>query len=274
MKPSTQSLKALSDRHKPLAGRRILVTRAASQADGLRESLSKLGAEVIQIPTIEISPPASFASLDRAIREILEYDWLILTSVNGVEFFFERVAKQSLLPEHLQHLKIAAIGPATAAATEAHGLLVDVVPEQYLAEHVVRAIEKQVRGERILLARAKVARDVIPVELRAAGAKVEVVDAYETTIPADSKGKLVKVITDPKRRPQIITFTSSSTASNFLALIVGTEVPKHLAEVKFASIGPITSTTLKEFGLPVAIEAAEYTINGLVEAIVSHFQRG
>jgi uroporphyrinogen-III synthase len=187
----------------------------------------------------------------------------------------DRLQKLRLTKKQLKHLKIAAIGPATKKAIEKRGVRVNVVPEEYVAESVVESLRDQIAGKRVLLARAKVARDVIPRELRKLGAKVDVVEAYETVIPQSSRAKLRSILNDPKRRPHVITFTSSSTVRNFVALL-GKKVwrgrprprtPGPLAGIRFASIGPITSSTLREFGLPVDIEAREYTIPGLIKAI-------
>ena len=251
----------------PLKGRRVLITRARKQADGLTNLLREQGAEVVQVPAIEIRPPASFEALDEALKKIIDYDWLILTSVNGVDALFERLAALGLDESSLQHLKIAAIGPITEQAIADRGLVVDVVPDRYVAEEVVRVLWPHVRKQRVLLVRAKIARDVIPSQLATAGAKVDVVEAYETVIPEKSKQQLQQVFADEKRKPEIITFTSSSTVRNFLSLILGTDIPGKLPGIKFASIGPITSETLREYALPVHIEAEDYTMEGLVEAI-------
>jgi uroporphyrinogen-III synthase len=254
----------------PLAGKRILVTRAHRQAEGLSSRLRELGAEVIEAPVIEIRPPDSFEELDAALNEILQYDWLILTSVNGVEALFSRLDPLGLSVDSLQHLKIAAIGPATEERIQDHGLVVDIVPQKYVAEDVVRSLRKQVKGERVLLARAKVARDVIPEELRNAGARVDVVEVYQTVVPENAKEMLEKVFRQAEL-PHVITFTSSSTVKNFLSTILGTEIPSKLSKIKLASIGPVTSETLREFGMPVHVEGDEYTMDGLAQAIVRMF---
>src|SRR5580700_3161539 len=163
-----------------LAGVRVLVGRARHQASALSGELRKLGATVIEIPFIEIRKPRSYKALDDALENLTEYDWLILTSVNGIAAMWERFAKLGLRPINLKHLRIAAIGPATKKAIEQRGAKVDVVPKEYIAESVVRSLRKRVKGKRVLLVRAKVARDVIPRELRQAGAQVHVVEAYET----------------------------------------------------------------------------------------------
>ncbi len=252
--------------HRPLAGIRILVGRARHQAGALSSGLRKLGAEVVEIPFIEIRPPRSFKPLDSALKNIDAYDWLILTSVNGVEAFWGRLKKRRLTKRHLQHLKITAIGPATKDAIEKHGVKVHVVPKEYVAESVVKSLRRRVAGKRVLLARAKVARDVIPRELRKLGAQVHVIEAYETVLPQSSRARLRAVLSDPERRPHVITFTSSSTARNFVQLI-GKTVWSGRPRPLVASIGPVTSATLRELGLPVDIEPGKYTIPGLIEAI-------
>jgi uroporphyrinogen-III synthase len=254
----------------PLSGRRVLVTRAEKQAGGLSSILEKFGAEVVEAPVLEIRPPDSWEPLDRALAEMINYDWLILTSVNGVAALFDRLHSSGLDVDSLQHLKVAAIGPATEEAIQNRGIVVDVVPSLYVAEEVVRSLRKLVKGERVLLVRAKIARDVIPEQLRGAGAQVEVIEAYQTVMPQGAREKLEAVFADGAA-PDVITFTSSSTVKNFLQAILGTDVPRQLSAVKFASIGPVTSDTLREFGLPVHVEADEYTMEGLAHAVVRLF---
>lgn len=255
-----------SSAQKPLTGLRILVGRARHQSDSLASELRALGAKVIQIPFIEIRKPRSNHALDAALENIEDYDWLILTSVNGVSALWERAKKLKRSRQHFSHLKIAAIGPATRQAIEAKGLKVSVVPKEYIAESVVASLRARVNGKRILLARASVARDVIPRELRTLGAKIDVVDAYETVIPKSSRTRLRALLKNPRLRPDIVTFTSSSTVRNFVQL--GGRNIKN-ATLRFASIGPITSATLRELGLPVHVEARKYTIPGLIAAIVA-----
>ena len=251
----------------PLAGKRIVITRAHRQADGLSTLLKQFGAEVVEAPVIEIREPDSYDALDTALKDILQYDWLILTSVNGVEALFSRLEPLGLSVDSLQHLKIAAIGPATEERIQDHGLVVDIVPPHYVAEEVVRALRKLVKSEKVLLVRAKVARDVIPDELRAAGAQVDVAEAYQTVIPEDAKTRMQEVFAE-RPLPDAITFTSSSTVQNFLSVVTGTDVPAKLSHVKFASIGPVTSHTLREYGMRVDVEADEYTMEGLTQALV------
>ena len=256
----------------PLAGTRVLVGRARHQAGGLSASLRSLGASVIEIPFIQIRKPQSYQSLDDALKNIRSYDWLILTSANGVEAMWERIRKLRITRRTLKHLQIAAIGPATKKAIVKHGLKVKMVPEEYVAESVVKGLRDKVNGKRVVLIRAKVARDVIPEELRAAGAEVDVVEAYETVVPEKSAARLRTLMRNASRRPHIVTFTSSSTAKNFAELLgnskAGSLSMGLLKHVQCASIGPVTSAILRELQMPVAIEAREFTMGGLIRAIV------
>jgi uroporphyrinogen-III synthase len=259
----------------------VLVGRARHQAGALSAELRKLGAKVIEIPFIQIRKPKSFKPLDSALKNLRTYDWLILTSVNGVEAMWERMGKLQFTVEDLKGPRVAAIGPATKKAIEQRGARVDVVPQEYVAESVVRSLKKRVKGSRVLLVRAKVARDVIPNRLRKAGANVDVVEAYETVVPESSRSRLRAALKHPTRRPHLITFTSSSTVRNFVGLVGSPSAARKLqtasrrkgpqqtsAAICFASIGPVTSATLREFRLKANVEAGEFTIPGLVDAIV------
>jgi uroporphyrinogen-III synthase len=262
--------KADSIKSQPLRGLRVLVGRARHQAGVLSAELRRLGATVIEVPFIEIRKPRSFRPLDAALKDLAGYDWLILTSTNGAEAMWERMRKRRLSNAALEHLRVAAIGPATKKAIEQRGGKVDVVPKEYIAESVVRSLKNKVKGKRVLLVRAKVARDVIPQELRKAGAHVEVVEAYQTVVPQSSRRRLQAALDHVGKRPHIVTFTSSSTARNFVELLgLGKRArARTLSGIRMASIGPVTSSTLREFGLPADISAKEYTIPGLVRAIV------
>jgi uroporphyrinogen-III synthase len=266
-----------------LSGVRVLVGRARHQASALSGELRKRGAKVVEIPFIEIRKPRSFRPLDSALRNLKAYDWLILTSVNGVEAMWDRLNRLRLSNRQLKHLKVAAIGPATKKAIIQHGVQVDVVPKEYVAESVVRSLKKKVKGKRVLLVRARVARDVIPRELRRAGAHLDVVEAYETVVPQFSRTRLRAALKSPDRRPHVVTFTSSSTVRNFVALLGGVRQatrslhtlakqnrsPQALfGRTMLASIGPVTSSTLRELGLKADVEAGKFTIPGLVDAIV------
>lgn len=254
-------------KHHPLAGVRVLVGRARHQAGALSAELHKLGAQVIEIPFIEIRRPRSFQPLDSALRNLDTYDWLILTSVNGVEAMWARFGRLRVGKKSLSGLCVAAIGPATKRAIEQRGLKVEVVPKEYVAESVVRSLKGKVKGKRVLLVRAKVARDVIPRELRRAGAYVDVVEAYETVVPQSSRLRLQAALSNPKRCPHVVTFTSSSTVRNFVELVRARKRGT-LDGVLMASIGPVTSATLRECKLSVDISAKEFTIPGLVAAVV------
>jgi uroporphyrinogen-III synthase len=262
------SKRAKPSTNPPLAEVRILVGRARHQASALSGALRELGAQVLEIPFIEIRKPRSFQPLDAALKNLADYDWLILTSVNGVEAMWERMENLRLNARLVKHLHIAAIGPATKKAIEQRGVKVDIVPKEYVAESVVRSLRRRVKGKRVLLVRAKVARDVIPRELRKAGAHVDVVEAYETVVPQSSRARLRAALKNPRRRPHVVTFTSSSTVRNFVELLGSARVSTSLDRILTASIGPVTSSTLRELGLGVDIEAREFTIPGLVEAIV------
>ncbi|HXE90623.1 MAG TPA: uroporphyrinogen-III synthase [Terriglobales bacterium] len=252
-----------------LAGCRILVTRARHQAGSLSSALRREGATVLEIPSIEIRPPRSFRRLDGALRRLNQQDWLILTSVNGVEALFARLRKLRISPARLRGLHVAAIGPATRRAIQERGLRVSVMPREYVAEAVVRALRHRVAGKRVLLVRARVARDVIPRQLRRAGAQVQVVEAYRTVAPAGSRTRLHALLRDANRRPHFVTFTSSSTARNLVALLGGKQRARRwLKGIRLASIGPVTTGTLRELGLRAHVQARSFTIPGLVDSLV------
>lgn len=246
-----------------LKGVRVLVGRAAGQAKVLSELLGVFGATVVEIPFIEIRPPKSWHELDRALKALNSYQWLILTSVNGVRALFSRMAQLQIPTVAVAKLEVAAIGPATRAALEKRGVRVTITPREYVAEAVVDALRDRVAGKGVLLVRAQEARDVIPRELRKAGATVDVVVAYETVLPATSRAKLRKLWQSAARRPNVIAFTSSSTVRHFVKLAAGLT----LEGISFVSIGPVTSATMRELGLPPHTEAREYTMSGIVGAI-------
>ena len=249
----------------PLFGTRIAITRAPSQSPELRSRLESLGAEVLDLPVISIQPPADPAPLDAAIARLAGYDWIVFTSANGVRFFLDRLDRS---PHDLRSLRagICAIGPATRRAIEDLHLKVDLMPDEFFAEALVAAFaQHDVRGQRILLPRAAVARDVIPAELARLGAQVEVVEAYRNVPPPDAAER-VRAVFSGSHRPDWITFTSSSTVTNFVE-IVG---PGALEGIHAASIGPVTSATLRSHGIEPAVEASDYTIDGLVAAILKN----
>jgi uroporphyrinogen III methyltransferase/synthase len=246
----------------PLYGQRIVVTRARAQAGTVANMLHALGAEVIELPTIEIRPAADYGALDAAIAHLADYNWLIFTSANGVRFFFERLDLSKVDVRSIGG-RICAIGPATREAIESAHLKVDVTASEYVAEGLLDALKEfDLRGTRILIARAAVARDLLPNELALRGAHVDVVEAYRTEIPANLASDAANILA---RKPDWITFTSSSTVQNLVSA-VGAEL---LAGIKTASIGPVTSTTLRSHRLPVTVEASVYTVSGLIDAILA-----
>jgi uroporphyrinogen III methyltransferase/synthase len=249
----------------PLFGQKIVVTRAADQAAELSDRLRALGADPIKLPVIALESPADPAPLDRAIGNLGIYHWLIFTSVNGVRFFLERLDQSRHDLRSLQ-ARICAIGPATRKAVEDLHLKVDLMPEEYVAESLVKAFgSENLTGQRILLPRASVARDVIPLELAKLGAQVEVVEAYRNVVPPRAAARAHELFSAAKK-PDWITFTSSSTVKNLLA-ITG---PEALEGVRIASIGSVTSSTLCAHGLTVHAEARQFTIDGLIDAILAY----
>ena len=251
----------------PLAGRKILITRARHQAQSLASALEEKGATVVAIPAIEIIPPDSY---DRVGCGAVECQKISVAGCHQCERRgrIGRATGRLKLPiTALDALKIAAIGPATARALGEMGLHVDEVPRQAMAESLVESLRDQVRGKKVLLVRAKVARDVLPEELRNAGATVDVVDAYQTIVPVTSADDVRLLFAAASRMPDVVTFTSSSTVTNFFRLLHEANLPAWPTPVAAASIGPITSQTLRHHGIEPAVEATEYTIPGVVEAL-------
>jgi uroporphyrinogen-III synthase len=247
----------------PLAGCRILVTRTIDQAGKLSDRLLALGAEPVEVPVLEIGPPQSFAALDAALRRLNTYHWLIFTSANAVKAFVLRaLACRVSLAGAIR--KVAAVGPATAEVVARAGFAVDYVPDKYVAESLLEGFPDNVRGKRILLARASVARDVIPDALRAAGAQVDVVDAYCNRIPLAAPEMLREAL---RNRLDAAAFTSSSTVIHLAKAAEDAGVPFPLPGVRAVSIGPVTSQTLREFHWTPAAEADPHDIPGLVAAV-------
>jgi uroporphyrinogen-III synthase/uroporphyrinogen III methyltransferase/synthase len=249
----------------PLAGRRVLVTRALHQAGSLSDGLRALGAEPVEVPVLEICPPASFVAMDEALRRLGSYDWLILTSANTVRALAARAVSLGLSQEGLVPLRVAAIGEATAAAAREAGWQVSFVPEKYVAESLVAGLQTQAEGQRILLARAEVARDVIPNALRAAGVEVDVVDAYRNVLPETAPAQLRCAVAEGL---DAATFTSSSSATHLAEAARAAGIAWPLAAVPAVSIGPVTSQTLHDLGWEPAAEADPSDIPGLLVAVV------
>ena len=253
---------------KPLFGKRVVVTRAREQASEFAAKLEALGAEVIQCPVIKIAELESYNALDMAISYLKEYDWLIFTSVNGVDAFFKRLNLQGKDVTALVEKQVCAIGPATAQRLQEMGVYVDLVPEKFVAESVAEGLQLfGMEGKRVLLPRALEAREVLPQMLEEMGAQVDVVPAYRTVLD-DSRAELIREQL-LSGSVDFITFTSSSTVKNFVRIVGRDILERTRGTFKIASIGPITSQTARELGFTVDVEAREFTVEGLVEAMVS-----
>ena len=259
---------------RPLFGKRIVLTRALAQAAEFARLLAAYGAEAIVAPTIKMVPPPSWEALDQAIARLGSYSWLIFTSVNGITPFMERLKEARKDARALAHLRIGAIGPRTAEALAGYGLSADLIPSEFQAEGMVDAMSRyDLQGVKILIPRAEVARELLPEQLRMKGASVDVVPVYRTVLPevvlTRLKEQLEKGVID------VVTFTSSSTVSNFVALVGGTQEARRLgAKTIIACIGPVTGRTAEEYGLSVTIMPAENTVPALAQAIVRFYSEG
>jgi uroporphyrinogen III methyltransferase/synthase len=255
---------------RPLFGRRIVVTRSRDQASDLVKALSDLGAECLEFPTIRTAPPDDAAPLDRAIADLPAFDWIVFTSVNGVKCFFEHLFASGKDVRAMSHLRTAAIGPATAERLRSFGLKSDIIPENYRAEAIISAFRREnVKGKHILLPRAQAARQILPEELTAMGAKVREVAAYKTESPsADSHLWVERLAARPA---DLITFTSSSTVKNFKAMLPASRSDELTAALPAACIGPVTAETAQKLGFDVRVVADTYTIPGLCEAVLTYF---
>jgi len=251
---------------RPLLGKRIVVTRTRKQASVLSNKLRELGAHVIELPTIRIEPPSNLREFAELVQDAHIYDWIVFTSANGVEAFFEIFFKLYDDAREIGGVRIAAIGPATAQRVKDFHLHVDLQPEEFVAEAVVKEFKKQgsIENVRILLVRAEKARDTLPKELSALGAIVDEAFAYRTVAETRDTSGARRLLA--QEGADLITFTSSSTVENFLAL--GLPWPKGM---RIASIGPITSKTARDQGLTVDVEARRHDINGLVQAVSELF---
>jgi uroporphyrinogen III methyltransferase/synthase len=251
--------------NRPLFGKRVVVTRSREQASALSERLSDLGAEVIEFPVIKIVPPADWAPVDEAVEKMASYDWLIFTSANGVDRLVLRLLETGRDIRAMAGPKIAAIGPATAEALESFGVRVDYVPTEFVAEAIIDQFPEDVRDKRILLARAGVAREILPDKLRELGADVTVVSVYETVLEDTNADTVKQMLANGDI--DVITFTSSSTVKNFAAMVGSGGRLELPASVTVACIGPITARTVEELGRKPDKVAHDYTIEGLVNAL-------
>ncbi len=253
----------------PLAGKRIVVTRARKQAGSLAQRIKALGGEVIELPTIEIQPPADFSIFDAALARIENYDWLIFTSVNGIDAFLARLDQAGKTVLDLKNIKTAAVGAATAERLAAAGISLDLLPARFQAEGILDALgAASMRGKRVLIPQAVGARDILPATLRQWGADVAVVEAYRTVMPACDSGAVRLRL--QQGEVDIVTFTSSSTASNFAQLFGGAALRSIVGNAAIACIGPITAKTVEELGGRVAILARQSTVEGLIDALVEY----
>ena len=259
--------------HLPLRGKTILVTRSRAQSEAITAHLEAFGARVIHFPTIEVVPPSSWAPVDASIGRIREYDWIVFTSANGVHFFCRRLSETrndglEALADHV----VCAIGPATARAVEAAGAVAQVIASDSRAEGALAAIiahvggNENVRGLRILIPRARVAREVLPEGLRSLGAHVDAVEAYQTVKPDVRPEDIVRLFTETSI--DAITFTSSSTVTNFAELAGLTDLSDLLASTLVACIGPVTAETAAIYGLTRVIQPEVYNATELVATLV------
>jgi uroporphyrinogen III methyltransferase / synthase len=255
---------------RPLAGRTIVVTRAAAQAGAFAALLEREGARVIEAPTIVVEPPESWAPLDAALAESARFDWVAFTSVNGVAMVDGRLRALGREWSALGRARVAAIGPATASALQAQGIHAEVVPGEYRAEGLIERLRGRVRpGDRVLLPRAAETRDVLVTELSRLGAEVTEVAAYRTRAPQEAPDALRAALAAGD--VDAVTFTSSSTARNFARLFSEAERRAWFTEVTVASIGPVTAATAAEHGFTTTVMPTDYTIPALARALARHF---
>jgi uroporphyrinogen III methyltransferase/synthase len=266
----------VEDENKPLRNRTVVITRARAQAASFAAVLEGYGARVISCPTIEIVEPDSFAPLDEAIQNLYGYDWLIFTSVNGVDYFLRRFHALGHEVSELDELRVCAIGDATAERLREASIHVDVLPEEFKAEGVFAALEKFMggadgfQGQNFLIPRAARARDYLPRALEAAGARIDVVPVYRTVAPRDTEKRRVEALL-AGGAVDCVTFTSSSTVRNFAELFDTTDLSGLLAGCEVACIGDITASTAAEYGLRTDIQPGEFTTAALARAIAEFY---
>lgn len=275
MTPSSTTGTNQSSIAQSLVGRTVVITRAQAQAEEFVAELEKYGARVIVCPTIEISEPESFARLDEALSHLYGYDWLIFTSVNGVDYFFRRFNAHGLEVSEIDELKVCAIGEATAERLRAARVHVDVVPPEFKAEGVFAALVQFVGGREalgglnFLIPRAAVARDYLPKTLEDAGARVDVVSAYRTLLPdKQCRGRIAAMLAGGA---DCIAFTSSSTVRNLAQLLDSNDLSEPLKNVAVACLGDVTASTASEHGLHTEIQPEQFTMPALARAIAEYF---
>jgi len=255
---------------RPLEGSKILLTRSRDQAEEMCKKLEKLGAGVVEFPTIRIVPPKNYSQLDKAIVKIEDYDWIIFTSQNAIDFFFNRFKTKNKNFKVLKKIKIGVIGPATAKRVKNYGLKIALLPKKYTTEGIVKEFQRMMpkkdefSGLNILLPRADIATPLLPEGLNKLGARVTQVVAYRTVKEKNPSRVVKKMLKNGKI--DFVTFTSSSTVRNFFNLVKRKDIhPK----IKFVSIGPVTTKTAKELGLKIDLEAKEHTVDGLIKVILN-----
>lgn len=255
---------------KPLFGKRVLVTRSREQASALSEAIEEAGGEPLEFPAIRVVEPEDYGPLDRAISNLKAFDWVIFTSVNGVQAFYRRLRHHRKDVRELYQARLCAIGPKTGEALENYGLLVETVPEKYRAEEIIEALRDRIgAGTKILLPRADIARKVLPVALRQMGADVTEVTAYRTVAGGGDSARVREMLA--RGEIHLITFTSSSTVHNLVKMLNAPDLQALLKNVVVACIGPVTAGTARELGLKVDVVAEEYTIEGLVMSLLGYY---
>ncbi len=266
---------------RPLFGKRVLVTRTREQASELVLSLENLGAECLEYATISIEPPESWEEFDRSLEEVSSYDWILFTSLNAVSFFFRRLLEKGLDARSLHGPKVGVVGRVTAEALATHGIRADLVPEEFTGEGLAESLlALGMEGKKVLLPRAQEAREVLPEALRAAGAAVTVAPVYRNVVPGSVRGEDQQTALRAEfeeRKVDVVTFTSSSTVRNFIAMLGvadDRELHELLAGITVVAIGPITARTAREHGLVVHVQPDNYTIPDMVAAIVGYFSGG
>ena len=254
----------------PLSGMKVIVTRPANQAISLSTKLRNLGATTIEVPMIEIQSPSDTDSIDNSIQNLRKYDWVIFTSVHGVEFFLRRMTMLHVPESSLDGVKIAAIGPATSAAIQSIGRTPDYVPSEFLSERIAAGLGS-LQGKRILLPRADIASKKLPLLLRDKGALVDEVVAYKTVVPRELKRDQIKTVVESG--VDAIIFTSPSTVHNFVDALKDVSSMKELNNIKIVCIGPVTAEAATQSGMQVALVANPHTIDALVEAMANEIKR-
>lgn len=255
---------------RPLWGKRIVVTRSRQQASVLAGELRDLGADVVEFPTIKIEPISDMSCLDDAIERIATFDWIIFTSVNASELFFERLWESGHDARKLGSVRIAAIGKATEANLRSFGVRPDLIPQRYLSEGLVEAFKSLADGQKILIPGSEIAREHVSAELRKMGAEVERISIYRNVTPEYQVEDLDEIF---GAGHDLVTFTSSSTVSNLVSILEAHQRRKYIGKIQGVSIGPVTSAEADRLKVAVTVEAEEHTIAGLVDAILKFFGR-